>query len=167
MRRDWIARLPRVIALTLLLLATALLNAVPAQAAAARTPSSGDTLTLALTNGTSFVYAGQSGPPAAPKFTAILVLAVQPTANYYRTVNVAVGGQTITGAGPTPSPDGVTFTFTIDTMGTPIPVGAQTAVASFYNAATGLTTQSNSVGPHHHARDAAAPLLDPQLQPHR
>jgi hypothetical protein len=120
------------------------LTAAPIQAATALRPSGSDTLTLELANGTSFVYAGQPGGTPAPRFTATLVLAAPPTGNYFMQVIVSVAGTNV-GNGSPPTQNGLTYIFTIDSNGTTLPAGAQTAVATFYNASTNTTDQSNPV----------------------
>lgn len=148
MRRYGIARIQCIIAITWLLLVSSLLTAAPTLAAMSKplTLSSTDTLTLALSNGTSFVYAGQPGGTVAPQFTATLVLAAKPTANRFMQVIISVGSQTFGNASnPTVSSDGLTYTFSINSAGIIIPAGSQTAVASFYDASTQTTVHSNVV----------------------
>lgn len=46
-------------------------------------PDTSDTLTLTLSNGNSFVYAGQPGGTTAPRFSATLTLATKLAYNYF------------------------------------------------------------------------------------
>lgn len=128
-----------------LLLVSAPLTATSTHAAPVRNPSSGDTLTLALTNGTTFVYAGQPGGTAAPRFTATLVLAAKRTLNTYMQVTINVGGQTFGNGVSSVSADGLTYIFIISSAGIVIPAGSQSVVAQFYDATTQTTVQSNNV----------------------
>lgn len=130
------------LAVMLLALVGALLSAAPAHAAASRSASSNDTLTLSLTNGTTFTY----GSNTTPTFQAVVVLATPLTANYLLTVFVKLdSGQSFANSSaPAESSDNVTYTFSIGTPGTYIPAGSRIATASFTNPSTNQTTQGST-----------------------
>ncbi len=147
MRRSWGVRAWGGVIVLLLVVMGMLLAAPPARASAHGTTtgvaSTGDSLSLALVNGTTFGY----GDTVTPRFTVTLTLATKFTLNYFLTVKVTTdSGQSFgNGTTPTESPDGLTYTFTVNADGYAIPAGARTAVASFTNPATSAIVQSNPV----------------------
>ena len=146
MRHEFTNRAGRWLAMLLLTMASALLLAVPAQAAA-RTPqvprSGSDTVTLSITNGTTFTYGGTQ----QLIFKAVVDFGTAPTANYFWGISVQIeDGEGISGSNsPDPSSNGLTLTFSHMTSIATIPVGRHFAVASFFNPGTKTTTYSNSV----------------------
>jgi hypothetical protein len=146
MRRYSIVRIGRALAVTLLVLMSAALTAAATQAAPSFRPNTGGTLTLALANGTTFIYAGQPGGTPAPKFTATLVLTAKRTSNTAAQVIVTIGSQTFANSSaPSVSADQLTYTFTVDTAGVPLPAGQYTAQARYHDPVNGIDTTSNTV----------------------
>ena len=143
MKRSGKIPVARWLAVFLLATATAL-AAVGALLVAAPSPAlaAGDTVALSLTNGTTFTYGS-----AGPNFTAVVTFGTKPAANYGWTIAVKLDtGQTLTsGNGPTPSPDGMTLTFTRIIAYDPVTAGQRTAIASFTNPGTGETAYSPPV----------------------
>lgn len=127
----WLATLLLALAITLV---SAPLMAPPAHA-------TGDTLSLTINNGTTFIY---SGSPA-PSFTAVVTFGTKPSGNYTWVIKIRLDdGESFYNQYPGyPSPDGMTLTFNRITSPTPIHVGQRTATASFHNIATGITVYSN------------------------
>lgn len=132
MRHLWMIRIGRWLAILLLTLASALLLAAPARA-------DGDTVTLSTANGTSFTYAGTQ-----PSFTAVVTFGTKPTANYFWMVKIDLeDGESFSSVnGPTPSPDGMTLTFTRIIPPSPIAAGQHAATATFNNPGTGTAVTS-------------------------
>ena len=125
-------------------LAIVLLSAVSALFVAAPAPvlAAGDTVTLSLTNGTTFTYGG-----AAPKFTAVVTLGAPPTTSHTWQVKVTIaGGATLTNASPpTQSSDGLTLTVAGLQPANPVGAGTHTATAEFTNPETSATVTSAPV----------------------
>ena len=143
MKRLWApptARWLAVLLLTAMTAATlsgALLFATSGSALAA-----GDTLSLAITNGTSFTYGG-----TAPTFTAVVSFGVKPTTSpaWKVTVQIAGGESFANTKSPTVSADGMSLTFTGLHPASPVPAGAHSATAQFINPETSTTVSSNAV----------------------
>ncbi|HET8907499.1 MAG TPA: hypothetical protein VFN11_11100 [Ktedonobacterales bacterium] len=136
----WTSRAGRWLATLLLALAITLVSA-PLMAPPAH--ATGDTLTLSIDNGTTFIY-GQS---PVPTFSAVVTFGVKPTANYFWMVTIKLDdgesfGNQFAGIS---SSDGMTLTFTRITSPTPIHADQHTASASFYDPGTGTTATSNPV----------------------
>ncbi len=142
-------RLACVAALVLgLLLACLAIVAPPARAAARQGSASGDTVTLAMANGTSFQYQGLP----SPRLQVTVTLGQAVTINQTATIVVKLeNGQSFSSTilvGP--SSGTLTYSDTViasafyGSNGDPA-IGDHTAVAMFTNPATGQTTQSNSV----------------------
>ncbi len=116
-------------------------------AAAQRQNASGDTVQLSLTNGSTFTYATLP----APTFKVVVTLATQESGNRISLATVKLdNGQQFSGDPPTMSSDALTYTWTItassaDGTSQPVEVGSRTAIASFTNPDTSVTTLSNPV----------------------
>ena len=141
--RIWSALVVMLI-VTPLVLATSLLTAAPAHGAARTSATGSDSLTLSLTNGTSFVY----NEYPYPDFHADLVLAQPLSANYSLSVTLTLTdiNQTIT-LGELGPIDTLHYSFDSKVNGAAVTIvtGSHTAVASFTNIDTHVTTQSNPV----------------------
>jgi len=135
------------------------LAASSAGAAVWSADASGDTATLALDNGPTFIY----GASLVPSFTVVITLAVPPKANHYWTVDIQLEDGESFGGSLLPSDStGTTMTFTRITPGTPpasppLRVGNHTATATFYNSETQTTATSN---PRSFTVNQAATALD-------
>lgn len=133
----------------LLLALVALLGAAPTPATAAPRArhTDGETLTLSMANGSDFTFEDTIGQLPAPKFTVIRYQPVKPTVNTDDQVTVQLddGDSFLPNSYVPPSPDGMTFTLTVDTNSARIPVGTHTAVAKVFDPAANATILSNSV----------------------
>ena len=144
MRRGWVVRIWRGLAVALLLVIGVTLAAAPAHAEANSYTSSGDTLSIAMANGTTFTY----GAYPSPIFTVVLTLAAKPTANYFRMVSVILdNGQGYASTdNPIVSTDQLTYTFTVRSDGGPAAAGGnRIATAKYSDPVTNDTISSNSV----------------------
>ncbi|MGZ3680522.1 MAG: hypothetical protein ACXWQR_18520 [Ktedonobacterales bacterium] len=160
MRRGGAVRIWCGLVVALLLTVGASWVAAPAHAAANSDASSGDTLSIAVANGTTFTY----GAYPSPVFTVVLTLAAKPTANYYRMVSVILD----TGQGyastdnPAVSADQLTYTFTVRSDGGPAAAGGnRTATAKYTDPVTNTTISSNSVS---FTVQRATPTVDCMIQ---
>ena len=119
---------------------SALLVVAPAHSKAQA--AGGDTLSLAITNGSTFVYSQQP----SPRFTVTLVLAQPFSENRYYTATVTMdSGESFGGTVSSESQDKLTYAFDVLTNGGSITGGNRTATATFMNPDTGITVTSNSV----------------------
>jgi hypothetical protein len=124
-----------------LMLAWSVIAAVPARAMA-RHAATGDTVSLSITNGTSFTY----GAPTAPQFQVVVVMPAPPSINRPWAVTVYVSsGQTFGGTLSSETADQLTYTFTVYTTGAAIPVGETSAYATFDNPPSNTPESSGSV----------------------
>ncbi|HET9980655.1 MAG TPA: hypothetical protein VFQ32_09430 [Ktedonobacterales bacterium] len=137
MRHPWMRRCIRLgcgLAILLLAITGAVSFAVPVRAA-------GDTLSLAITNGSNLTYG------VAPTFTAVVTFGTKPTTSPSWQVKVTIegGGSFVNTSAPTQSSDGMTLTFTGLHPTNSVSAGAHSATAQFTNPETGLTVTSNTV----------------------
>lgn len=134
----------------LLTLACSALFVAPAHAAARRSSATGDTLTLSLTNGTSFTYKASQGSPS-PRFQVTVTLGQPFTKIEYMQVILRLeNGQTFSGSASGPASDQITYTANIiasafyGSSGDPT-IGDHSAYATVTNPETGQQSQSNTV----------------------
>ncbi len=121
----------------------AMLLFAPTRTIAHAQATTGDTLSLAITNGSTFGY---GGAPPAPDFLVTLTLPSKPTANYYMIAYVNIdSGESYSGTVSSVSRDQLTYLFDIPSRGSPITAGSRTATAKYTDPGTGQTVYSNSV----------------------
>ena len=105
--------------------------------------ASGDTLSIAMTNGSSFVYGGNP----TPGFTITLVLPAPPTLNTAETASVSIDNGPLIGSQQvSESSDRLTFVFQATTDGISIVPGSHTASSQYYDPDSQQTVYSGSVG---------------------
>ncbi len=118
----------------------ALVVVAPAQARALA--AGGDTLSIAMANGSNFVY----GSSTTPIFTITLVLAAPPTQNNNETASVSIDNGPLIGSQKvSESSDQLTVVFQATTDGVSIVPGHHTASAQYDDPETGQTVYSGSV----------------------